>query len=149
MIKNSNEIKLYQETGAGLLINENKKIFDNLWLIGLDTKKRKSTVKDAQRGIPLNTFKIGLFHYPEFFEKNYKDFDLVLAGHSHGGQIRIPFLSDLVLDLKKNVGGFVEGWFQKENSKMYVSRGVGTSTLPIRFLCRPEVAIIELEPSSN
>jgi predicted MPP superfamily phosphohydrolase len=48
--------------------------------------------------------------------------------------------------LFRSVGGFVEGWFQKENSKMYVSRGVGTSTLPVRFLCRPEVAIIQLEP---
>lgn len=145
-IKNSNEIKLYQETGAGLLVNENKQIFDNVWLIGLDMRNKKPGIKDAQRGVPSNAFKIGLFHAPDFFEKNYKNFDLVLAGHSHGGQIRIPFLIDLVLDLKKGVGGFVEGWFQKENSKMYVSRGVGTSTLPIRFLCRPEVAIIQLEP---
>jgi len=146
-IKNSNEIKLYQETGVHLLINKNQQFFDNIWLVGLDDSiYGNPDLAMAESGVPKNAYRIGLFHAPIFFEQNYKSFDLVLSGHTHGGQIRLPFITDFILDIKHGVGDFVEGWFQKENSKMYVSRGVGTSTLPIRFLCRPEVAIIQLEP---
>ncbi len=148
--KNSNEMRLYKEAGAHLLINKNAHIVDSLWLVGLDeTIYGNPNLLEAEKAIPKDAYKIGIFHTPDFYEKNYKSFDLVLAGHTHGGQIRIPLLTDFMLDLKKGVGGFVEGWFKKENSKMYVSRGVGTSKLPIRFLCRPEVAIIQLEPSLN
>jgi hypothetical protein len=145
--KNSNEIKLYKEAGAHLLINKNQQIIDNVWLIGLDESiYGNPDISIAESDIPEGAFRIGLFHAPVFFELNYKSFDLVLAGHTHGGQIRLPFLTDFILDIKHGVGNFVEGWFQKENSKMYVSRGVGTSTLPLRFLCRPEIAMINLEP---
>lgn len=148
--KNSNEIKLYKEAGAHLLINKNAQIYDNIWLIGLDeTVYGRPDLNEAQKGVPKNAFRIGLFHAPDFYENNYKSFDLVLAGHTHGGQIRLPFVTDFILDLKHGVGSFDEGWYEKENSIMYISRGVGTSTLHLRFLCRPEIAFIELEPQTN
>ena len=51
-----------------------------------------------------------------------------------------------VLWLPHDSGHYLEGWYADNGSKMYVSRGIGTSTLPIRFLCRPELAIITIGP---
>ena len=70
--------------------------------------------------------------------------DLVLSGHAHGGQVRIPFVGGLVAP---NQGLFPEydaGMFTKENTTMIVSRGIGNSIIPIRVNNRPEVILIEL-----
>ena len=66
--------------------------------------------------------------------------DLALAGHTHGGQVRLPWLPPLWLP--RGSGRFVEGWYEREGSQMYVCRGIGMSILPIRFFCRPELAVI-------
>jgi predicted MPP superfamily phosphohydrolase len=48
--------------------------------------------------------------------------------------------------LPPNCGRYLEGWYEAKGSRLYVSRGIGTSLLPIRFLCRPELAVITLGP---
>lgn len=48
--------------------------------------------------------------------------------------------------LPRGSGDFLAGWYEGGDSKMYVSRGLGTSILPVRFLCRPEIAFITVEP---
>lgn len=84
-----------------------------------------------------------LCHYPAIFPRAAQaGFELVLAGHSHGGQVRVPLLGAPILPF--DCDGFDQGWFQRGESRMYVSRGVGTSILPLRFACRPELALIEL-----
>lgn len=84
-----------------------------------------------------------LCHYPAVFPRAAQaGFELVLAGHSHGGQVRVPLLGPPLLPF--DCDGFDQGWFQRGASRMYVSRGVGTSILPLRFACRPELALIEL-----
>lgn len=67
-------------------------------------------------------------------------FMMVLAGHSHGGQIRLPFLGPLVLP--EGVGGYVRGQFETNAGLLNVSAGLGTSKLPIRFNCPPEITIV-------
>ncbi|MFH1837887.1 MAG: metallophosphoesterase [Candidatus Kuenenbacteria bacterium] len=90
--------------------------------------------------------KILLAHSPEIFReiKNFSSkIDLTLVGHTHGGQIDIPFLVDFILPLKYDKK-YKKGLF-KENSKyLYVNRGVGESGLPIRFNSFPEITLIEL-----
>ena len=86
------------------------------------------------------SFRIALCHYPAILPAASKqNVDLILAGHTHGGQVRMPFIGALYTPFDS--GGYEAGWYQEGESRMYVSRGVGTSILPVRFLCRPEVAL--------
>ena len=91
-------------------------------------------------------FTILLSHRPELFD-TYADhsIDLVLSGHAHGGQFRLPFIGGLVAP---NQGLFPEydaGIYTEGNTNMFVSRGVGNSILPFRINNRPEVILIELQ----
>jgi predicted MPP superfamily phosphohydrolase len=69
---------------------------------------------------------------------------LLLAGHTHGGQIRIPLLPPL-----KPIGSgrFLDGWYHDTFAPLYVSRGVGTTGIPARFLCPAELPIFTLRPA--
>ena len=91
-------------------------------------------------------FTVLLSHRPELFDA-YTDhgMDLVLSGHAHGGQFRLPFIGGLVAP---NQGLFPEydaGIYTEDNTNMLVSRGVGNSILPFRINNRPEVILIELQ----
>lgn len=67
---------------------------------------------------------------------------LVVAGHTHGGQVRLPPFGHLVLP--PGTGRYVRGWFRDAPAPLYVSRGIGTSGLNVRFFCRPELPIFTL-----
>jgi hypothetical protein len=67
---------------------------------------------------------------------------LTIAGHSHGGQMRVPFLPPLWLP--RCVGEYVRGLYQTPQGPLYVNVGIGTTLLPMRFYCRPEIALIEV-----
>ena len=85
--------------------------------------------------------RILLEHYPDVVEQIHDEkFDLMLAGHTHGGQVRIPFLHRLFLDL----GHYDKGLFQTPCGPLYVNPGIGTFYINARFLCRPEITVIEL-----
>ena len=91
-------------------------------------------------------YTILLSHRPELFD-TYADhgIDLVLSGHAHGGQFRLPFIGGLVAP---NQGFFPEydaGIYTEGNTNMLVSRGIGNSILPFRINNRPEVILIELQ----
>lgn len=69
-----------------------------------------------------------------------KRIDLILAGHTHGGQVRFPIIGSLNVVPGHNIK-YDMGLFKKNGTKMYVNRGIGTAILPIRFLCPPEITI--------
>ncbi|MFC7440016.1 metallophosphoesterase [Laceyella putida] len=74
--------------------------------------------------------------------------DLQLSGHSHGGQIRLPFLGALAIP----EGGkrYPAGLYSlNERFTLYTNRGLGTTILPFRFLCRPEITVLELRRESS
>ena len=91
-------------------------------------------------------FTILLSHRPELFDAYVEnEINLVLSGHAHGGQFRLPFIGGLVAP---NQGLFPEydaGIYTDGNTNMLVSRGVGNSILPFRINNRPEVILIELQ----
>ena len=90
-----------------------------------------------------------LAHDPDQAERSrraYDDVDLVLSGHTHGGQVRLPLVGALVNPADRD-DLYEEGLRRRPWTQVYVSRGVGTVHLPVRFLCRPEVAILELTGS--
>jgi predicted MPP superfamily phosphohydrolase len=84
-----------------------------------------------------------LIHYPEWIEQlGTNKFDVALAGHTHGGQVRIPFYGPIVLP--SGTGKYDLGLFRTDAGPLYVSSGVGYFVFNIRFRCRPEIVIFEI-----
>jgi len=83
-----------------------------------------------------------LAHNPDtLYSLHYHNFDLMLSGHTHGGQINFPFLGPPRLPIRHR--HLAEGHFKYQHAQIYVSRGLGYLT-PVRFRSRPEMGIIEL-----
>ncbi|MBU3955989.1 metallophosphoesterase, partial [bacterium] len=106
--------------------------YENIVKILKDTKKKE--------------VRLLMTHNPDLFEilKLYEyKIDLIAAGHTHGGQVVIPFIGPpLVPSIygKKYASGFI----REKNGLMYVTRGIGTYLLPVRFFCRPEITLFIL-----
>jgi predicted MPP superfamily phosphohydrolase len=131
----------YSRLGLRFLVNEAAEMRPGVWVAGFDDSKGSPQLEPALRAIPADArFTIALFHSPAYFDRLKGRFPLALAGHTHGGQVRLPFLPPLWLP--SGCGRYVEGWYESGGSRLYVSRGIGTSVLPIRFFCRPELAFI-------
>lgn len=90
-------------------------------------------------------FNVLLTHEPQFIEiyAKYK-YDLVFAGHAHGGQIRLPFIGPIMSPGQGLFPKYTSGLHTFENTKMIISRGLGKSKMPFRFLNDPELVICKL-----
>jgi predicted MPP superfamily phosphohydrolase len=73
---------------------------------------------------------------------NEGKYDLILSGHSHGGQVRLPILGALIVPI--GVDGYEKGWYFTPAGWLHVSSGLGTFFLPTRFFCRPEITLVEI-----
>lgn len=93
-------------------------------------------------------YRILLSHSPWIMRRpEIREFSLVLAGHCHGGQVRLPFYGPLWLPRGCYRDNYY-GLFQYDKTWLYVTAGLGTSIFPVRFLSRPEIAVILLSRSS-
>ena len=89
------------------------------------------------------SFKILLTHRPELFDLYAENnMDLVFAGHTHGGQIRIPFIGGVVAPDQGWFPQYTKGQYLQDASTMFVSSGLGNSLLPIRINNRPEIVVV-------
>ena len=86
-----------------------------------------------------------LAHEPQYIEK-YSEcgVDLVLCGHAHGGQVRIPFVGGVVAPGQGLFPKYTEGVHVENSTTMIVSRGLGNSIIPVRVFNRPEIVCVEL-----
>jgi uncharacterized protein len=85
-----------------------------------------------------------LSHNPNTFDRAAQlGIDLSLAGHTHGGQVTLDFISP-DLSIARLITPYVEGHFQKPGGQLYVNRGIGTIGVPIRFCAPPEITLFEL-----
>ena len=92
-----------------------------------------------------NGFTILLSHRPEHFNVyQNKNIDLVLSGHAHGGQFRLPFLGGVIAPNQGLFPKYDAGTYTENGTTMIVSRGIGNSIIPVRINNRPEIIIIEL-----
>jgi len=140
--------RLFAEAGVRELMNEAAEVTPGVWLAGFDDALAGSRDPDrALAPIPAGACAIAVFHEPILFDLTAGRYTLALAGHTHGGQVRVPFLPPLLLP--HGCGRYVAGWFERKGSRMYVSRGIGMSVVPIRLFCRPELAIITLVPDGT
>lgn len=110
----------------------------------LDNEKIKSELIDTN--YDKNNYSVLLSHRPELFD-TYVDneLDLVLTGHAHGGQIRIPFVGGLVSPNQGFFPKYTSGIFKEDNTSMIVSRGIGNSIIPFRVNNSPELVIVQLK----
>lgn len=137
------ERDFYTSVGAALLVNEGRLLRPDIWLAGLDDPMSGAPdLAAAQREAPPGAFRIVLFHSPGYFDRAASRFDLAFAGHTHGGQVRLPFLGPLWTP--PGSGRFLDGWYTAGNARMLVSRGAGTSILPVRLFCPPEIGSVEI-----
>ena len=93
-----------------------------------------------------SSFTILLSHRPELFDTYAAhEMDLVLTGHAHGGQFRLPLIGGLIAPNQGLFPKYDDGLYSEGNTNMIVSRGLGNSVIPFRFNNRPEVVLIELK----
>jgi hypothetical protein len=99
--------------------------------------------------IPEGSFPIVLSHSPDIFPLAVEmGWPLVLAGHTQGGQIQLPFIGAITTDTALG-RAYASGLFAEGRSQLYITRGVGTTRLPFRFLAPPEVALITLRGAGH
>ncbi len=110
-----------------------------------DFMEDNQDLKKAFQGVPSDMPRILLSHNPDYAEVMPKNerVDLVLAGHTHGGQVRLPF-SIAPVTMSKYGQKYTGGLVRLANTQVYVSRGIGVVGLPIRFNCPPEITLITL-----
>ena len=97
--------------------------------------------KDRRRAE--NDYKVNL--KTEIMIEDLYDMDLVLTGHAHGGQFRLPLIGGLVAPNQGLFPKYDAGLYSEGSTNMIVSRGLGNSIIPFRFNNRPEVVLIELK----
>lgn len=121
-------------------------------LIGMDDPTYRTTVGSAPFRAKLQElaseerYTVLLSHRPELFDTYVKaQVDLVLTGHAHGGQVRIPFVGGLVAPGQGFLPKYDAGTYAEETTTMVVSRGIGNSIVPVRVNNRPELVIVELQ----
>ena len=134
---------LLHQYGVQLLVEEHVS-FGEFGIVGTDDHLAGTSSPDDWNlpDIP----HIALSHSPAFFPTLCRDpIHLVLSGHAHGGQVRVPFLK--AVWAPRGTEHYVSGWFQKDHRHLFVSRGLGCSVAPLRFRCPPEMAYIDLIPT--
>ncbi len=119
------------------------------WLAGVnDVMNGAADLSKTMHGVPASEAVILLAHEPDFADEAAKSpIDLQLSGHSHGGQIRIPFLPPLYLPaLAKK---YVWGTYQVGPLMLHTSAGLGTIGVPMRLNCPPEITLLTLRPPAK
>lgn len=137
----NNVRELFLSFGVRLLVNESTNLRKDFVLFGFDDsfsgKPERALASKAERN---TSFCVDMIHSPEFVHDIIRRCPLILAGHTHGGQVRLPFVPPFWLP--EGSGNYVSGWYDLPDAKLFVSRGIGTSILPVRFFSRPEIAFI-------
>jgi len=105
----------------------------------------KTDFETAIQGTDPDTFTLLLSHSPGIIDwSTLAGVPLVLSGHTHGGQIKIPLLGAPLTASGKLFDQYVQGLYRVENTQLYINRGLGTTGFPLRFLSRPEVVFLQL-----
>jgi len=126
----------FEKTGGDWLVNRDTVLEkQGIHVVGIDSVPATMTPR-------LQHTSILLAHYPVWAEQVAPHrFDLILSGHSHGGQVRLPLIGALIVPF--NVGRYELGMYETQGGRLYVNAGIGTFYLDVRFCCRPEIAVFE------
>lgn len=134
----ANGIKVLANANTSIITNNNQIFIAGVEDLTTGTPDIQKALKDTASPTILIT------HSPDIFPNVPQNVNLTLAGHTHGGQIRIPFIGAVVT--ASDYGNkYTLGLIKENNKKMITTKGIGTSILPIRFNCMPEIVLIEFE----
>jgi uncharacterized protein len=144
-----------RSNGIPVLVNQHLPLERNgsrIWLCGTDDAA--TSRPDLNLAVPKapDGPVILMAHEPDFADivvqhPRFPFIDLMLSGHAHGGQIRLPFSGPLVLPPMGKK--YPEGRFRFKQMQLYVNRGIGTVGLPFRLNCPPEITVITLQPTQS
>lgn len=138
-------------------------MYNQIAIVGLDEpmfhyteqcNKSKAVVQEKLQEIAfihsMDGVKILLAHHPEWIE-HYADkkYDLVFAGHAHGGQMRLPFIGGILAPFQGFFPKYTAGKYTVGNTQMIVSRGLGNSFFPFRFNNYPDIVLATLHASNK
>ena len=136
---------LMREVGINVLINQGLRFTAknaSFWLAGVDDYMvGKTDLRAALRGSYPDEMKMLLAHNPKILNRAARaGIDLMLSGHTHGGQVKIREDDKRILPRRK----LKNGLYRRKETQIYVTRGIGTVVLPVRYQCPPEISLIDL-----
>lgn len=141
-----------EQNGIKVLENESAQVNargTSLWLVGLaDFWTRPQRINDTVATVPEGQPLIALTHNPDIFPNVPQRVQLVLAGHTHGGQVRFPFIG-AVIESSDYGDRWERGHVFENNHHLFVTSGIGTSIVPVRFGLPPEIVLLTLKSGSQ
>lgn len=134
------------------LNDKSEEIYSNgnepILMVGISSNYKKNHIEDTLNTIYSNItynykYSILILHEPDFIDSiNYSKFNLILAGHSHNGQIVLPFIGGIFKD--KYSKNYYDEYYKLDNTDIYISSGIGTSKYKFRFLNKPSINLYRL-----
>jgi uncharacterized protein len=145
---NGNRVRAgLEQNGIKVLENEVAQLQTrgtSLWLVGLsDLWTRPQSISETVNMVPQGQPLIALTHNPDIFPMLPQRVPLLLAGHTHGGQVRFPFIGTVV-QASRHGDRYVRGHVFENNHHLFVTSGIGTSIMPVRFGVTPEIVLLTL-----
>lgn len=143
-----------KEIGAKVLLNQNERVpvkGGEVVIVGLDDPfLLLHDLETAMEGVSEKDHTIVLVHAPEIVEEIAdKGVDVAFSGHTHGGQVRVPFIGALVTRCSLETR-FARGVFRRKNSAFHVSQGLGAGhRTNFRFACRPGATLVDIVPDGQ
>src|SRR5215204_5537730 len=139
-------VKKFKAAGIKMLVNEGFRFEArgaSFWLAGVDDHMvGKTDLASALKGSFPDEMKLLLAHNPIIFRQATRyGVDLTLSGHTHGGQVKVRDPEKRILPARK----LSSGLHRRKESQIYITRGIGTVVLPIRYQCPPEISLLELK----
>jgi uncharacterized protein len=145
----STVVPLFRELGVQLLVNDGRLLNvrdEKIWIGGVDDphKFRADSLEDAMAGAPDDAFKLLLAHSPEIIpEAADLGVDLYLCGHTHGGQVRLPYFGAIYANARCE-SKYAGGVWRYGAMHGYTTWGMGVTDLPVRYFCPAEALHITL-----
>lgn len=117
---------------------------ERIWIGGAgDYWEDELGIDQAFQHVPAHECKILLAHNPDSADTRYETrVDLMISGHTHGGQVNIPFFGPPILPVQNK--SYSSGFIRTGRTNLYISRGLGWAILPVRFNCFPEISVLKL-----
>jgi uncharacterized protein len=136
---------LFRGEGIKMLVNEGERLETpggSFWIAGLDDHMAGTpSMRAAMKGSFPDELKVLLAHNPLALRQAVRSgIDLVFSGHTHGGQVKIRDDEKRILPRRR----LSSGLHRRKNTQIYITRGIGTVVLPVRYNCPPEISLIEL-----
>ena len=115
----------------------------SFWIVGLaDLWTRPQRIQTAVAQVPENTTVIALTHNPDIFPRLPERVQLLIAGHTHGAQVHLPFIGYVVEPSNRYGERYARGHVYENGHHLFVTTGIGTSIVPVRFGVPPEIVVL-------